>query len=152
MRFFLGGHAWIFCGLKISIEQCTHFRPWVSFGCVYKLELKPWVFRVYPAPAQSKLDLNMKLLPIALALIVALTGLVGWTSAMPDPDPVADPDPVPDPSGFFGGGRGYGSGRGHGGHGFSRGFGSFGGGGHGFSRGFGSFGRGGFGRGRGGYW
>ncbi|XP_027224611.2 neuropeptide-like protein 31 [Penaeus vannamei] len=92
----------------------------------------------------------MKLLSMALALIVALTGLLGWTSAMPDPEPVADP------SRFFGGGGGYGH---HGGSFGRRSFGtgsfgrgsfgrgSFGRGGHGFNRGFSSFGRG-----RGGYW
>nr|XP_027224617.1 holotricin-3-like [Penaeus vannamei] len=67
----------------------------------------------------------MKLLSLFLVVMVTLSGLISWASAMPDPDPVADPATF---GRFHGGGGGHGFHRGHGrgfgrvhGHGFARG-------------------------------
>ncbi|XP_037796920.1 holotricin-3-like [Penaeus monodon] len=64
----------------------------------------------------------MKLLSLFLVVLVTLSGLIAWTSAMPHPDPEADPAGF----GSFHGGGGHGFHRGHGvgrvhGQGFARG-------------------------------
>ncbi|XP_047492105.1 holotricin-3-like [Penaeus chinensis] len=57
----------------------------------------------------------MKLLSLFLVVMVTLSGLIGWASAVPDPDPEADPAGF----GSFHGGGGHGFHRGHG-HGVGR--------------------------------
>ncbi|XP_063597171.1 holotricin-3-like [Penaeus indicus] len=78
----------------------------------------------------------MKLLSLFLVVMVTLSGLIGWASAMPNPDPEADP------AGFgrlHGRGSGHGFHRGHG-HGVGRAHGQAFARGH--SRGFGAHGQG----------
>ncbi|XP_063597168.1 holotricin-3-like [Penaeus indicus] len=58
----------------------------------------------------------MKLLSLFLVVMVTLSGLINWTSAMPDPDPEANPAGF---GRFHGGGGGHGFHRGHG-HGVGR--------------------------------
>lgn len=47
-------------------------------------------------------------------MMVTLSDLISWTSAMPTPEPLADPDPVADPGVSWRRNHGFNRGHGHG--------------------------------------